>query len=508
MIVGKEEFDDNPWNILSIYELQYFNCPSCGFIEKSKQTFVDHTLKCHPEAKPYLFNICDGSLDDVDWIKEEEIKEHEVKVEHLDDEPVYDEPIQNEVPNEIVKAKRNETVPGPDTKTRLKFKCNFCEKRFQSYSYLAIHMLEVHEENYQSIPSTVNDPLKNQAITNLHQKCEICNDTLPGRKDLVYHYLKFHVRKCAVCLQSFEDVLQLAKHLDEEHDTITQACYTCNLIFKGNKDKNEHIRESNCQEGYRCPKCGKDSKDFHTLQKHIHGVHSQTVRCDQCDKTYRSEDLLNQHISQVHEGQAKKLICDICSKGFNRKYALDNHIKRIHEKKLNFKCDQCMKKFFREIELKQHVRYVHENVTDFQCDICGKGLISKPSLQEHLEGVHQKQKTFKCTDCEKIFYLASALNTHRRKIHGELKFPCKLCSKSFTTNAFLKHHVKSFHEGIKRHFCHQCNKGFYQNSNLTIHIKTVHQGIKEFKCLICTKEFVRKKYLENHIKESHSDQNV
>ena len=155
MIVGKE-FDDNPWNILSIYELQYFNCPSCGFIEKSKQTFVDHALKCHPEAEPYLINICDGSLDDVDWIKEDEIEEHEMKVEHIDDEPIHDESI----PNEIVKAKRDETVPDPDNKTRLKFKCNFCEQRFQSYCNLSIHMLEVHEEIYQSLPLTGNDSSK------------------------------------------------------------------------------------------------------------------------------------------------------------------------------------------------------------------------------------------------------------------------------------------------------------------------------------------------------------
>ena len=279
------DFDEsNPWNILSIYQLQFFNCPCCSFRDNSKQNFFDHALQNHPESKPYFFNICDGSLDDVDWLKEEEeIEEHEMKNEPFENEPIHNETIQNEVPSRIVKSKRDEAIHN----SHEKFKCNFCEQGFQSYSNLSIHMLEGHEEIYHSIPLTINDPLKPQLISSLNQKCEICIETLPGRKDLIHHYLKFHVRKCAFCLQSFQDILQLANHLDEVHDTIPLACYTCNLIFKACRDKNEHIKASNCQEGHRCPKCGKDSKDWHSLSKHFHGFHrNQTVRCDQCDKAY------------------------------------------------------------------------------------------------------------------------------------------------------------------------------------------------------------------------------
>ena len=40
----------NPWTISSIYELQYFNCLSCSYKNKSKQNFVDHAYECHPES--------------------------------------------------------------------------------------------------------------------------------------------------------------------------------------------------------------------------------------------------------------------------------------------------------------------------------------------------------------------------------------------------------------------------------------------------------------------------
>ena len=69
---------DNPWNIKSIYELQYFNCPSCFFKDISKQEIINHAYEVHPESIDYLYNINDNSLSDIvcpwnlDEIKSEE----------------------------------------------------------------------------------------------------------------------------------------------------------------------------------------------------------------------------------------------------------------------------------------------------------------------------------------------------------------------------------------------------------------------------------------------------
>ena len=56
---------DNPWSIQSIFELQYFNCPSCVFKNSSKQEFIDHAYEIHPESINYLTKIDDNSLKDV-----------------------------------------------------------------------------------------------------------------------------------------------------------------------------------------------------------------------------------------------------------------------------------------------------------------------------------------------------------------------------------------------------------------------------------------------------------
>ena len=45
---------ENPWNIQSIYELQYFNCPSCVYINRCKQDFINHAYEFHPDSIHHL----------------------------------------------------------------------------------------------------------------------------------------------------------------------------------------------------------------------------------------------------------------------------------------------------------------------------------------------------------------------------------------------------------------------------------------------------------------------
>ena len=56
---------ENPWNIQSLYELQYFNCPSCDFKNHFKQDFINHAIRIHPEQINQLKKIKDDSLSDI-----------------------------------------------------------------------------------------------------------------------------------------------------------------------------------------------------------------------------------------------------------------------------------------------------------------------------------------------------------------------------------------------------------------------------------------------------------
>ena len=61
----EEPNSKNPWDVQSIYDLQFFNCPSCDYKDLSKQEFINHAHLSHFGAVKYLMNIKDRSLDDV-----------------------------------------------------------------------------------------------------------------------------------------------------------------------------------------------------------------------------------------------------------------------------------------------------------------------------------------------------------------------------------------------------------------------------------------------------------
>ena len=56
---------ENPWNIKSINELQYFVCPACCFKDRSKQEFINHAYNFHSNCVSYLDKISDGSINDI-----------------------------------------------------------------------------------------------------------------------------------------------------------------------------------------------------------------------------------------------------------------------------------------------------------------------------------------------------------------------------------------------------------------------------------------------------------
>ena len=56
---------ENPWEIQSIYDLQFYICPVCRYTNWSKQAFVNHISNIHPEAIENFKRIMDGSLNDI-----------------------------------------------------------------------------------------------------------------------------------------------------------------------------------------------------------------------------------------------------------------------------------------------------------------------------------------------------------------------------------------------------------------------------------------------------------
>ena len=92
---------ENPWDIKSIYEFQYFNCPSCVYKHNSKQEFICHAYEFHPEAIDYLNNIQDDSMNDIEYPWNINMKLNiGIKEEPICDLYIPDSPENSDIKNE------------------------------------------------------------------------------------------------------------------------------------------------------------------------------------------------------------------------------------------------------------------------------------------------------------------------------------------------------------------------------------------------------------------------
>ena len=154
---------DNPWNIQSIYELQYFNCPSCIYKNHCKQELINHAYEFHPESINYLANISDKSLSDINLPSSRcEIKtEINTDLEFLNDEYIPEikiEPVEEYVEKldsfeeHVEKLDSLTYIFGTEyEKSFDQFQCPFCNKTYVTSSLLKNHINQ-HKKSFDISP--------------------------------------------------------------------------------------------------------------------------------------------------------------------------------------------------------------------------------------------------------------------------------------------------------------------------------------------------------------------
>lgn len=61
-------------------------------------------------------------------------------------------------------------------------------------------------------------------------------------------------------------------------------------------------------------------------------------------------------------------------------------------------------------------------------------------------------------------------------IHLGVKYPCKICGKTFGRQQHLTRHL-TFHQGEKREMCPICGSFFHRVDNLRQHLYRVHKDV-------------------------------
>ena len=431
----------NPWSVQSIFDLQYFNCPSCSFKHDSKQTFVDHAYAKHFESADYLAEISDGSLDDIicPWKLTIDIKEENVE----EQDPFTETSIKDSLPNK-------ETMPDLEkanhSQQNVIHQCKLCNEVFSNY-----HKLEEHRENIHSIlPKRDKDT-----------RCNDCLMPYSSFETLELHDVKCQTLQqkiCDSCDQQFSDLAKLKQHRKKVHkkryecDICQRQFITEQRVLLHKKKEHEKNKDKVDSEDYgTCHLCGKTMLTT-SIQKHIRYVHKKVrnYTCDICGFNLRSPSQLKQHKKCVHDG-IREHQCDICGKGFSEKKYLKTHEKSVHKKLRDIQCPhpQCNKSFSRKDVLRIHIEAAHAIEKQFVCDLCDKkSFCNRAALRTHIQNIHEGVRNFQCNECGKKFFLS----------------------------ANYKAHVKAVHQGIKDHKCENCGAAFFRNDALVKHSNSCHKS--------------------------------
>ena len=349
---------ENPWNIGSIYELQYFVCPTCVFKNQSKQDIINHAYEFHPDSIEFLNNIKDNSLENIvcPWkTKIEDPLRCEIKSEESAENYQKINPL--EVPEQWFQKNGNENI---DTNL-------YKEHR-------NVNIENINDEMVEDFEIKTNDE-DSQII-----KCKLCSKSFSTKRSLIHHKKTIHVNKIPkeVCKICGKEVKYLQSHMkSHDDDKEVQKCEICFKTYSCITSLNIHIK--NFHERKRDSKCDICGKIFGHgyLKRHILSVHKGVKKfsCDLCEKSFSTKKYLKNHKKTDHEGIIES--CEICFKEVKH---LQNHMKshendgeEKNEREKIHKCDICIKSFYTNAHLIRHKTFIHEDKSPLSyCTLCGK----------------------------------------------------------------------------------------------------------------------------------------
>lgn len=185
---------------------------------------------------------------------------------------------------------------------RKKYKCTSCKETFRLIEELKEHKLEMHGSSQVSVTEVYEEAepvimtsaeAKNERWTDYRPiECDCCGKVWNSKKQLWQHLIRSHpvqsMHTCGICLQVCKSYYSLWYHLDALHPYILNdpggrfACYVCG-----------HYHNSQSK-----------------LDKHI-GVHKEPplpneLRCQYCQRLYRSPEYFNEHVRRHELNAAPK----------------------------------------------------------------------------------------------------------------------------------------------------------------------------------------------------------
>lgn len=316
--------------------------------------------------------------------------------------------------------------------------CPHCDKMFKNTSTLKQH-LRIHEDQRQ-------------------HKCDKCGVGFNRRDGLRLH-MRVHEKtdsrglkecSCQLCGEKFPNHSTLVLHRNRTHkDGRTYTCHICNRSMISTQSLEwhlAHIHNEPAPEKDRNAASGDAAADAEQSSK-------QRVTCQHCDKTFKTDMILRNHVKNTHTEKVPTKCLD-CDLEFTSEVRWKHHMMIEHGRtEGTLTCPHCPKRFVNQLRLKTHM-IAHSDERPHTCDLCGFMLKTKIQLIKHKQNRHSNERPLQCKYCSWRCKQVSALVCHERTHTNERPYECSVCKQKFKylgdKNKHERRHESLGGSGFKR----------------------------------------------------------
>ncbi|CAK1550507.1 unnamed protein product [Leptosia nina] len=285
---------------------------------------------------------------------------------------------------------------------------------------------------------------------------------------------------------------------------IEYICSHCDKSFKRKLHLEWHLKicGQNEDADNTSGELGNDSKE--NLLRNYQNKR-QELQCDKCSKVFVFKKSFLKHIENEHAEGPNSVKCDLCEASCPSVEILERHNEKRHNVG-SFKCEYCNQTFVRKAHVKRHMMQKGcdgRNLVNFSCGICNAKFTRKDNLMVHLRLQHITKKLFPCKLCQYYTSNFSKLIIHTQKVHcpKPLQYECDYCGKLTSSRASIMKHLEI--HGDKKYACGVCGYSTFTIEVMRRHALT-HVRNKPYKCNICKKSYIQRAQLVKHLERHMS----
>lgn len=193
-------------------------------------------------------------------------------------------------------------------------------------------------------------------------------------------------------------------------------------------------------------------------------------QCPFCDRRYRDNLGMRQHIARKHPDCINFVQCNKCYKCVKNADELPNH--DCESSWLCLECNPIRNMCSAERLQKHRSKFHRGEQSGFQCQECQRKFLTPRRLKQHQKLAHIHHKPYKCGFCMEYFENELAVALHERIHTGKIKYECNICDYKCNRWSRLTEHKQVDHG----YLCMQCGDRMMEFEQLKYHTLAQHEG--------------------------------